>query len=62
MSALVRGPKGGVRLMCKGADYLAQDAVLDFSQDDMPYFRRRITLECIRLNDHKAHPECALLD
>ena len=31
--------------MCKTADYYAQDARLDFSQDDMDYFRRRLALE-----------------
>lgn len=30
---------------CKTADYLAQDAVLDFSQDNMSYFRRRLVVE-----------------
>jgi len=31
--------------MCKTADYLTQDARLDFSQNDMTYFRRRLVVE-----------------
>jgi len=31
--------------MCKTVDYLSQDAKLNFSQDDMPYFRRRFVIE-----------------
>ena len=34
--------------MTRTADYLARDAVLDFSQQDMPYLRRRMVLEVLR--------------
>ena len=34
--------------MTRTADYLARDAVLNFSQRDMPYLRRRMVLEIIR--------------
>ena len=34
------------------ADYLTRDAVLDFGQADMPYFRRRMIYEILH---------CALL-
>ena len=30
------------------ADYLARDGVLDFGQEDMPYFRRRMVVEILR--------------
>ena len=31
--------------MCKTADYLSQEAHLDFTQADMQYFRRRLVVE-----------------
>ena len=34
--------------MSRTADYLARDAVLNFSQQDMAYFRRRMVLEILR--------------
>ena len=33
--------------MTRTADYVARDAVLDFSQADMPYMRRRMVLELL---------------
>ena len=44
--------------MCKTADYLSQDARLNFSQDDMDYFRRRLVLEIKR----KALLDCGAAD
>jgi hypothetical protein len=34
--------------MTRTADYLSRDAVLDFSQQDMNYLRRRMVLEILR--------------
>ena len=34
--------------MTRTADYIARDGVLDFTQEDMPYFRRRMVLEILR--------------
>ena len=34
--------------MTRTADYLARDGVLDFGQEDMPYFRRRMVVEILR--------------
>ena len=34
--------------MTRTADFLARDAVLDFTQEDMPYMRRRMVLEILR--------------
>ena len=38
--------------MTRTADYLARDAVLDFTQQDMDYFRRRMVYEIM---------ECSLM-
>jgi hypothetical protein len=34
--------------MTRTADYLARGAVLDFTQRDLPYLRRRMVLEILR--------------
>ena len=34
--------------MTRTADYVARDGLLDFSQADMTYFRRRMVLEILR--------------
>ena len=31
--------------MCKTADYLSQEGKLEFTQQDMDYFRRRLVVE-----------------
>ena len=33
---------------CKFAEYLSRDADISFSQDDMPYFRKRMVYEIVR--------------
>jgi hypothetical protein len=34
--------------MTRTADYLARDGKLDFTQEDMPYFRRRMVYEILQ--------------
>ena len=34
--------------MCKSADYIGQDAQLDFTQSDMRYMRRRMVVEILQ--------------
>jgi len=35
---------------CKFAEYLSRDAVITFTQEDMPYFRRRMIYEIVKNN------------
>jgi sentrin-specific protease 1 len=35
--------------VCKYADYISQDLALDFSYNDIPYFRKRMALDIERL-------------
>lgn len=39
---------------CKFAEYLSRNAAITFSQEDMPYFRRRMIYEIV--NKHLMHP------
>ena len=56
MPAQQNGSDCGV-FMTRTADYLARDGRLDFTQADMPYFRRRMVLEILHTTLFPPEPE-----